>query len=183
MSFDVRNSAGDVQAASIIARLQEHAGSYCTGFECVAHVKATTANASAAVQAVGVNGKVYIQAGATYTSSAAFGKAVNASAPLFAAGGGTESITNNAGFYSENQGHANVTNAYGLYIADQSGASGLNYAIYTNAGDIRLMESATDKIGFHGSTPVAQQVLATGAGNDADDIITFLQLIGLCKQA
>lgn len=45
---------------------------------------------------------------------------------------------------------------YGLSIENISGATNSNYAIYTNAGDIRLMASSADKIGLHGATPQAQ---------------------------
>ena len=45
------------------------------------------------------------------------------------------------------------------------------------------MASDSDKLGFHGATPVVQQVLATGAGATVDDVIGFLQTIGLCKQS
>lgn len=41
----------------------------------------------------------------------------------------------------------------------------------------------TSKLAFYGSTPVVKQVLATGAAHTVDDVITFLQTIGLCKQA
>lgn len=39
------------------------------------------------------------------------------------------------------------------------------------------------KLGFYAATPVTQQVLATGASHTVDDVITFLQTIGLCKQS
>lgn len=39
------------------------------------------------------------------------------------------------------------------------------------------------KLGFWNTTPVVQQVLATGASHTVDDVITFLQTIGLCKQS
>lgn len=43
--------------------------------------------------------------------------------------------------------------------------------------------AANEKLGFWGQTPVVQQVLATGAGHTVDDVITFLQLVGLCRQS
>jgi hypothetical protein len=43
--------------------------------------------------------------------------------------------------------------------------------------------ASTSKLGFYGHAVEVQQVLATGAGHTADNIITFLQGIGLCKQA
>lgn len=38
-------------------------------------------------------------------------------------------------------------------------------------------------IGFYDHAPVAQQVLATGAGATVDNVITALQALGLVKQA
>ena len=38
-------------------------------------------------------------------------------------------------------------------------------------------------VGFYGKTPVAQQLLATGAAHTVDDVITALQALGLVKQA
>lgn len=42
---------------------------------------------------------------------------------------------------------------------------------------------STSKLAFYGVTPITRQVLATGASHTVDDVITFLQTIGLCKQA
>ncbi|MCK5604544.1 hypothetical protein KAR91_21830, partial [Candidatus Pacearchaeota archaeon] len=50
-----------------------------------------------------------------------------------------------------------LTNLFGIYVEDQNVGSALNYAIFTNAGDVRLMSSGSDKIGFHGATPIIQQ--------------------------
>lgn len=44
---------------------------------------------------------------------------------------------------------------------------------FTNAG----------LIGFHGATPIAQAVLATGVGASVDNVITALQNLGLVKQS
>jgi hypothetical protein len=43
--------------------------------------------------------------------------------------------------------------------------------------------STGDKFAFWGATPQVQQVFATGTGKTADDVITFLQSIGLCRQS
>lgn len=43
--------------------------------------------------------------------------------------------------------------------------------------------STGDKFAFWGATPQTQQVFATGTGKTADDIITFMQSIGLCRQS
>ena len=37
--------------------------------------------------------------------------------------------------------------------------------------------------GFWNTTPVAQQVLATGGGATVDQVITLLQTLGLCRQS
>ena len=75
-----------------------------------------------------------------------------------------------------------VTDQYGLYIGSMTRAAN-NWSIYTNAGDVRLMSSAADKLGFHGVAPIAQQLLATGAGATVDNVISMLQTVGLCRQA
>ncbi len=62
--------------------------------------------------------------------------------------------------------------------------------IIANGSDIRLGgvtgtkigTSDSDKLAFWDSTPVVQQVLATGSGATVDDVITALQTIGLFKQ-
>jgi hypothetical protein len=115
-------------------------------------------------------------------------------------------------FYAANMGHANITNAYGLYIANQSGASSLNYAIYTNAGLVHFGDSvdlaanknitlsagnittdtttgteigtaANQKLGFFGAAPIAQPLLETGTSKSVDEVITVLQNLGLCRQS
>jgi hypothetical protein len=47
----------------------------------------------------------------------------------------------------------------------------------------KIGQSNAAKFAFWDSTPVAQQVLATGAGATADNIISLLQTLGLCRQA
>ncbi len=47
----------------------------------------------------------------------------------------------------------------------------------------KIGTGTTQKLAFWNATPVAQQVLATGAGKTADNIITLLQTLGLCKQS
>ena len=43
--------------------------------------------------------------------------------------------------------------------------------------------ATAQKLGFWGTTPVVQQVLATGGGATIDNVISLLQTLGLCKQA
>jgi hypothetical protein len=69
-----------------------------------------------------------------------------------------------------------------LFLQAKSNAK----AIRMNQGDVYisniLWHQGTD-LGFYNHAYTAQQVLATGAGNDADDIIAALQALGLVKQA
>lgn len=57
-----------------------------------------------------------------------------------------------------------------------------NIALGTSTGT-QIGTGTTQKLGFWGKTPVVQQVLATGASHTVDDVITFLQTVGLCKQS
>lgn len=50
-------------------------------------------------------------------------------------------------------------------------------------GSVQVGGDAAALVGFYAIGPVVQQVLATGAAHTVDEVITFLQLIGLCKQA
>lgn len=43
--------------------------------------------------------------------------------------------------------------------------------------------ATAQKLGFWGATPVAQQIFATGTGKTVDNVITFLQTLGLCRQS
>lgn len=61
-------------------------------------------------------------------------------------------------------------------------SDGTNHQFATGTGS-KIGTATGQKIGFWNATPVVQQVLATGAGNLPDNIITFLQTIGLCKQS
>lgn len=60
-------------------------------------------------------------------------------------------------------------------------SGGINFSDLTNGCKIGM--STGQKIGFWNATPVVQQVLETGAGKTVDEVITFLQKIGLCKQS
>lgn len=50
-------------------------------------------------------------------------------------------------------------------------------------GTTVLVEANDTGIGFYGATPVAQQLLATGASATVDDVITALQALGLVRQS
>lgn len=50
-------------------------------------------------------------------------------------------------------------------------------------GTTKAIESNATGLGFYGVAPVARQVLATGGGATADNIITALQALGLLAQS
>ena len=84
-------------------------------------------------------------------------------------------------------GNQTVTGTLGVTgLATLTGGAALaeakNIAVGTTTGT-KIGTATGQKLGFWNAAPVAQQVLATGAAHTADDIITFLQLIGLCKQS
>lgn len=86
--------------------------------------------------------------------------------------------------------NATITNAYALWV--QAGLTRLdgslsmgdaaNMVLGTTTGT-KIGTGTTEKLGFWGITPVVQQILATGGGATVDNVITFLQTIGLCKQS
>ncbi len=60
--------------------------------------------------------------------------------------------------------------------------AGANLAFATSTGT-KIGTATSQLIGFWNATPAAQQVLATGTGKTVDNVITFLQSIGLCRQS
>lgn len=70
-------------------------------------------------------------------------------------------------------------------IADGGGitlADAVNIAVNTTTGT-KIGTATGQKLGFWNATPVVQQVLATGAGATADNIISLMQTLGLCRQS
>ena len=56
----------------------------------------------------------------------------------------------------------------------------------TFAGEVEIdgdLNHDGSNVGFYGTAPIAQAVLATGAGATVDNVITALQNLGLVKQA
>jgi hypothetical protein len=86
-------------------------------------------------------------AAASYTLTA--GRAIYVEQPTLGAG---SSITTTVGVQVRNQGATGVTNAYGLYVESQSGASSLNYAIYTAGGRINFQGLPTSSAGLPAGT-------------------------------
>lgn len=150
------------------------------GFTARALIQATAAN-SAVRYAYALHAQASASANGGYTATALgmYGVLVDS---FVASGAGTLSFGETVGVAINNQGTTKAPASYGIKVADQSGSTN-SYSIYTGAGTVRLMASATDKLGFHGVTPVVQQVLPTGASKTVDEVITFLQTIGLCKQS
>lgn len=63
------------------------------------------------------------------------------------------------------------------------GSGGLGDMItITTAGAVSIANGG-NTLGFYGATPVAKQLLATGAGATVDNVITALQQLGLVKQS
>lgn len=106
---------------------------------------------------------------------------------------GTSKFGINIGDVSGATNNYSLTTSSGQVIFNSSGAAEAdvtmksdNYdAVFIDTSDdsIEIMSSASGKIGFYGVTSVVRQVLATGASHTVDDVITFLQTIGLCKQS
>ena len=153
---------------------------YTYGMSGLAACYATSAN-SAARGIYGARFGTLFSANTGYTATAIYAYAITIDT-FAATGAGTISIGEVVGVNIENQGSSKAPTSHGLRIKAQSGSSA-SYSLYTEAGTVRLMASAADKIGFHGATPVAQQLLATGAGATVDNVITALQTLGLLRQS
>lgn len=70
-----------------------------------------------------------------------------------------------------------------LGIADNLLVSNNTNFVFDTGTGSKIGTGTNQKIGFWGQTPVAQQVLATGAGATVDNVISALQSIGLFKQS
>ena len=136
------------------------------------------------------NGRfLYVTTGGQITENAAFsylsGTLNMGSTGITTANIATGATTTNVG----GQGDVFIGN-YGDIYLNQSGGSSYK-VIVGEATDIQLGTTTgtkigtgtSQKLGFWNATPVVQQVLATGAGATVDNVITFLQTIGLCKQS
>jgi hypothetical protein len=92
--------------------------------------------------------------------------------------------SNGAGFSYWSFYASNGTTRRGTVGMD---AGGTDLGLTAETGVLRLTGSSgiklTGSLGFYGTTPIAQQVLATGAGKTVDNVITALQALGLVKQS
>lgn len=57
------------------------------------------------------------------------------------------------------------------------------YITFGTGSGTKIGSSSSQKFAFWNTTPVVQQVLATGAGKTVDDVIALLQTLGLCRQS
>ncbi len=98
----------------------------------------------------------------------------------------TNKFTNVYGNYvkSPNNSSGVIDNFYSFYSEDVISATNA-YSIYTNAGDIKLMSSGSDKLGIYGATPVIQHSstgetvgFTAGVGTAVNDDSTFTGNIG-----
>lgn len=86
-------------------------------------------------------------------------------------------------------GGATLTEATTVYIAGPPSAGSSVYALHVATGISKFSGAVetpggfTGSVGFYGTVPIAQQVLATGTGKTVDNVITALQALGLVKQA
>lgn len=86
-------------------------------------------------------------------------------------------------------GGATLTEAATVYIAGPPTLGTSVYSLHVAAGiskfsgAVQATGGFTGNTGFYGTTPIAQQLLATGAGHSVDNVITALQALGLVKQA
>lgn len=85
--------------------------------------------------------------------------------------GGTASLIGGAAAGSGNNNGGSV-----IITGGEPSASGTR-------GSIFIGNNSADLLGFYAVTPVTRQVLATGSGATVDNVISFLQTIGLCKQS
>lgn len=144
----------------------------------------------------------YIEPNINHTAGAVtatvYGQVFAGYCPATSAGTVTNWMQNRIGDIAK---HASSTETigtlYGLYI-DQQTKGGTNYQIYSVAGNMyfgagnivtdtttgmKIGTATGQKLAFWNSTPVVQQVLATGAGKTVDNVISLLQTLGLCKQS
>ena len=159
-------------AALTLSQTWNNAGVTCRGLE-LAVTNTNSASGSTLLRILGGaagatqvfsvdnNGWINGPSGATMVLAPASGSNMN----LYVTGGGN--ISCNA--VIEAQGGISVVDARNITFATTTGT--------------RIGTGATQKIGFWNATPVVQQVLATGGGATVDNVISFLQTIGLCKQS
>lgn len=85
------------------------------------------------------------------------------------------------GFLDTNAGLLGLSGGNVQIIAGAGGTGTVEVKV-GSGGPVLFKAENGGKIAFHGVATVARQLLATGAGATADDIIAFLQTLGLARQ-
>ncbi len=92
-------------------------------------------------------------------------------------------ITGGGAITINSSGISTRSGSFGYFGASELALNeGTNIQVGTSTGT-KIGIATGQKLGFWNADPVVQQVLATGGGKTVDNVITFLQLIGLCKQS
>ena len=78
---------------------------------------------------------------------------------------------------------AQVVRGAATDLALRPHTGGGSVIVHKADGTTKAIESNATGLGFYGVAPVARQVLATGGGATADNIITALQALGLLAQS
>lgn len=121
------------------------------------------------------------------------GGTTGAGGPILVRGGdGNGTAESTAGGEVQLRGGASLSSGVGGDVSAVAGAGGTN----NNGGNVVLSGGAGNgtginggvsvagpRVGFYSTTPIVQQVLATGAAHSVDDVITALQNLGLVKQS
>ncbi len=80
------------------------------------------------------------------------------------------------------QAAANAGKTVEAAVAALQGETLAYIGAYVSAAGQSEIRSNSAAMGFHGVTPVARQLLATGAGHTVDEVIAALQALGLLRQ-
>lgn len=108
---------------------------YMAGHEYQAAIYATSAHTTVNTSGHGLATRLVLYGTTTYNASITQFIGLNVQDPVITMGSGSGTATNIYGIRVYNQGFAGATNSYGLYLNNQTGASTLNYAIYSAGGD------------------------------------------------
>lgn len=195
----VLGTAQSFTATLTTAALTSISGVYSTGGQIIAGISQGTTATNYRTTNGGSNVGALLYALTSTSSSGSLGFAFDTTNSFsFTAGNGTRQIAR-AGIAITNLTNTAGSEAGDIAFYTQTGGSAMAVRVTISSATITFIDAydivlgsttgtkigtATgQKIGFYGVTPVAQQVLATGALKVVDDVITFLQTIGLCKQS
>lgn len=129
--FGVRGTANKINATGA-----------AIGVDAQANLDPVTAAITIGSEAYGVRAKTTFYSRTSLATTGVTGYGVAVIAPTVASGASSLIINNLYAFYAANQGNSSTTSAFGLFVAAQTGAIN-NYAIYTNAGQVRFGDAVT----------------------------------------